>query len=294
MLRAFSTYLEAERRYSPLTVDNYIRSLERFFDHLEVAPEEFHPRLVTRDDIRGWIVSLTEDGNLSPSSVNNRVSAVRSFFRWLRSRGAIDKDPFLGIRQLKTPGRLPAWIPEKKMEQVAAHLVERCSSAQVDPTERRDAVIVLLIYSCGLRLAELAGLTADDIAPDFRSVRVRGKGDKQRIIPLPEITGTILKNFLLPLGADSGIFPVSRAEIQRAVRRELEAMGVQGKRSPHVLRHTFATHLLDGGADMREIQELLGHASLAATQVYTHNSIAHLKDVYAAAHPRGERDERTK
>jgi integrase/recombinase XerC len=158
---------------------------------------------------------------------------------------------------------------------------------------------VLLFYSCGIRLAELAGIDAADIADDFNTLRVHGKGDKTRVVPLPAPTAGILKSHISDISASEiwnfhkkPLFltekgePLSRAAIYGVVRGELERMGVQGKRSPHVLRHTFATHLLDGGADMREIQDLLGHTSLAATQVYTHNSIARLKKVYEGAHPR--------
>jgi integrase/recombinase XerC len=297
MLDAFTTYLEAEKRYSHLTVDAYRRDIEEFFEHLGVAREDFRPALVTADDIRSWIVSLSDERKLSPTSINRMISSVRSLFRWLRATGVIDKDPCFGIQRLRAPKRLPVWIPEKKMEEITAHLFERCSSD--DLIARRNALIVLLFYSCGIRLAELTGMEAGDIADDFRSIRVHGKGDKTRIVPLPETTAEILKRHVDEISASKiwqsdkkALFltekgeAVSRSAIYGIVRDELEAMGVQGKRSPHVLRHTFATHLLDGGADMREIQELMGHTSLAATQVYTHNSIARLKKVYAGAHPR--------
>jgi integrase/recombinase XerC len=298
MLEAFITYLEAERRYSPLTVRNYRHDVEEFVAWLGLErPGDFHPALVTVDDIRSWMVALSDERKLSAASINYKITSVRSFFRWLRAAGVVEGDPFHGIKSLRTPKRLPVWIPEKKMEQVAAHLLERCSSD--DPRERQGALIVLLFYSCGIRLAELTGLDTSDIADDFRSLRVRGKGDKTRVVPLPEPTAGILKRHIFDISAskiwNSGKKPLfltekggalSRAAIYLAVKAELEAMGVQGKRSPHVLRHTFATHLLDGGADMREIQELLGHTSLAATQVYTHSSIARLKKVYEGAHPR--------
>ncbi len=279
MLEAFIVYLQAERRYSPLTVRNYRHDIGEFIDFLGLAPDEFRPCAVTPDDIREWVVSLTDEHKLSSVSVNCKIAALRSFFRWLRANGVVTKNPLLKIPSLKTPKRLPVWIPEKKMEEITVHLLDRCTSD--DPTERRDALIVLLFYSCGIRLAELVSLTPGDIAPDFRSLKVHGKGDKERIVPLPAATAELLRSHI------SELHDLSRAEVYRAVRSVLHQMGVQGKRSPHVLRHTFATHLLDSGADMREIQELLGHTSLAATQVYTHNSIARLKKVYKESHPRG-------
>jgi integrase/recombinase XerC len=290
--------MEAEKRYSPGTVQNYRRDIEEFTAWLKLErPGDLRPAMVTADDIRAWIVSLSDRRHLSPASINREVSSLRSFFRWLRATGVVDKDPFARIRALRTPKRLPVWIPEKKMGEITAHLIEKCAGS--DAVDRRDALVVLLFYSCGIRLAELTGIETDDFADDFRSLRVHGKGDKTRIVPLPEPTAELIKRHICEISAleiwrsnKKPLFltekgePLSRAAIYHIVRTELEGMGVQGKRSPHVLRHTFATHLLDGGADMREIQDLLGHTSLAATQVYTHNSIAQMKKVYAGAHPR--------
>ncbi len=303
MIEAFATYLEAERRYSSATVSSYRRDVEDFVAHLGIEdPRDFRPALVTTDDIRSWIVSLSEERRLSPATINRTLSAVRSFFRWMRASGVVEGDPFRGIRTLRAPKRLPVWIPEKKMGEVTGHLLEQCASD--DPAVRQGALIVLLFYSCGIRLAELTGIDAGDISDDFLSLRVHGKGDKTRIVPLPATTAEILKRHVSeifhrkiwisprkPLFLTEKGEPLSRTAIYNIVRAELETMGVQGKRSPHVLRHTFATHLLDSGADMREIQELLGHTSLAATQVYTHNSIARLKRVYRGAHPRGTGEE---
>lgn len=303
MLDAFITYLTAERRYSELTVRNYSRDIEAFYESLGVTDEDFHPSLVKVDDIRSWIVSLSESGRLSAASVNREVSSVRSYFRWMRATGVIEKNPFLKIQSLKTPTRLPVWIPEKKMEEITASLQTKCDEGDI--WERRDALILLLFYSCGIRLAELVNVDAGDIAEDFMSMKVHGKGDKQRVVPLPSVTAGILKRYLLEINTldiwncdkkplfltDKGK-RISRAVVYAAVRAELERMGVQGKRSPHVLRHTFATHLLNSGADIREIQELLGHTSLSATQVYTHNSISHLKKAYEGAHPREMKNEK--
>ncbi len=298
MIEGFVTYLEAERRYSPLTVRNYRRDVEEFVAFLGAGRGEFHPALVTADDIRAWIVALGDERGLSAGSINRAVSSLRTFFKWLRAHGVIERDPCFRVRALRAPKRLPVWIPEKQMERIAAQLLEECEAE--DAVRRRDALIVLLFYSCGVRLAELTGMEADDVADDFRSIRVHGKGDKTRIVPLPAPTAEALEKHISEIsarniwpGQKKPLFltekaePLSRGAIYGVVRGTLERLGVQGKRSPHVLRHTFATHLMDGGADMREIQELLGHTSLAATQVYTHSSIAGLKKVYSGAHPRG-------
>lgn len=299
MLDSFITYLQAEKRYSEYTVRWYRNDITDFIESLPIPPEEFDPANVTADDIREWIMKLSERGKLSAVSINRRISAVNSFFRWMQYKGTISANPCLKINTLKTPRRLPVWIPESKMESIADGLIGAFEEGGV--RERRDATILLLFYSCGIRLAELISLDVSDISADYGSIRVQGKGDKQRLVPLPAITAGILKRYIdeitslniwksdrKPLFLTDGDKSVSRAAVYAIVRDWLGRMGVQGKRSPHVLRHTFATHLLDNGADMREIQELLGHSSLAATQVYTHSSIAALKKVYQTAHPRSQ------
>jgi integrase/recombinase XerC len=303
MIEAFITYLEAERRYSPLTVRNYRRDVADFMKFLGVEPADFRPAGVSVDDLREWIVSMSSSGHLSPASINRALASVRSFFRWMHSQGIIEANPCLRIGNLRAPKRLPVWVPETKMDEVTGDLLRRCEAT--DLWERRDAIIVLLFYSCGIRLAELIAMDVADLSADFGSIRVTGKGDKQRVVPLPAVTGEILRRYVdeiceLNIWKDRKkvLFltvkgeAISRTAVYRIVRGELERMGVHGKRSPHVLRHTFATHLLDSGADMREIQELLGHSSLGATQVYTHNSIARLKKVYETAHPREKKNER--
>lgn len=291
MVERFVTYLLAERRYSEGTARNYERDIRRFMADMGVDD----PSLVTSDNLRQWIVALTEQG-LQPASVNRMTSSLRSFFRWMRKVGAMDKDPFLRIGQQRTPRKLPSYIPEGKMRE----LIEQ--PRPDDFESERNALIITLFYATGMRLAELVGIRIDDFSADFGELRLRGKGNKERIVPLIEyargrvrehigriIAENICTNeekalFLTPAGK-----PLSRGMVYKVVRAELEMAGVQGKRSPHVLRHTFATHMLEDGADMREIQEILGHSSLAATQVYTHNSIARLKDVYRGAHPRGRK-----
>ena len=161
---------------------------------------------------------------------------------------------------------------------------------------------MLLFYSCGLRLAELVGISRDDLSADGTSLRIRGKGDKERMVPILEEVRDKIRHYLRVIerqkickSEEKALFltqqgkRISRTTVYRLVQDELTRAGVQGKKSPHVLRHTFATHLMNGGADMREIQELLGHASLQATQVYTHNSIARLREIYAKAHPREQK-----
>ena len=190
---------------------------------------------------------------------------------------------------------LPAFVPESRMNGI----VSECECDSEDFVRERNSLIILLLYTCGLRLAELVGIDRDDFSADFSSLRIRGKGDKERIVPMLEFVREKILHYIglierqnICISSEKALFlthkgkRISRTAVYRTVQEELDRAGVQGKKSPHVLRHTFATHLLNGGADMREIQELLGHASLQATQVYTHNSIAGLREIYAKAHPR--------
>ena len=242
------------------------------------------------------IKGIIDRDGIKAASMNRELSSLKSFFRFLRSRGAVSRDIFSRIGSLKASRRLPAFVPESRMETVLDNLREE--NGRHDFKDCRDSLAVLLLYSCGIRLAELCGIRRCDITDDFASLKVRGKGDKERMIPLLEETAQRIRDYLAAAG-DAGITiagdsplilsdkgtPLSRSTIQRIVERELRAAGVQGRKSPHVLRHTFATELLNRDADMRDIQELMGHSSLKTTQNYTHNSIAGLQRVYAKAHP---------
>lgn len=324
----FIRYIRAEKRYSENTALNYERDVRRFYNYLsgctvkdgsvsdagdiregseskagmrhDYDSGEIDPGLITSDDIRGWIMSLSESG-LSPSSVNRMTCSVRAFFRYLRKTGTVTKDPFLRIGFQKMPTRLPVYIPESKINDIIEPPV--IESEEVGGIaayiKQRNHLIILLFYSTGIRLAELNNIKVGDFSNDFAELRITGKGNKERVVPILEyvrrkIIGYIneFSNQKICFSSDNSLFltekkrPLSRSEIYNIVRGELSKAGVQGKRSPHVLRHTFATHLLNDGADIREIQELMGHSSLSTTQVYTHNSIARLKEVYRTSHPR--------
>lgn len=295
MLDEFIRYLETERRYSPLTVRNYRRDVEAFEAWLGVDDAHFDPRRITSEEIREWIVHLSEGGHLSAASINRAVSTLRSLFGWLHRTGVVERNVAQPVPSLRTSRRLPAFVPESRM----GGIVGDCRFDTEDFTVERNSLIILMCYACGLRLAELVAIDRDDFSEDLSSLRVRGKGDKERLVPVLDPVREKILHYLALIerqnicnSSEKALFlthkgkRISRMTVYRVVRGELERGGVQGKKSPHVLRHTFATHLLNGGADMREIQELLGHASLQATQVYTHNSIARLREVYAKAHPR--------
>ena len=295
----FLNILESERRYSPHTVGDYRRDIYSFLEWCGISAEEFDPDAFKRYDINDWAVHLFEDRGLKATSVNRSLASLRSFWKWLLKRGYTTHDIVSTIKQFKTPKRLPTYVPETRMDSVVYGLSEDIASGDIE--RLRDALIMLLLYTCGLRLSELVEANVDDISSDFSSIRVRGKGNKVRIQPIVKSVGKVLKKYFsqnssqnICIGQKKALIlskkgeRINRRAVQRIVERKLKCYGIQGKTSPHVLRHTFATHLLNDGADLREIQELLGHSALRTTQVYTHTNIESLKKVYAQAHPREE------
>ena len=300
MIGAFITHIQAEKRYSALTVRNYRHDIESFatwcVSNAGISLEDFNLTSVTTEDIREWIIYRMERCKIGAASMNRELSSLRSFYRYLRTHGHMTQDIFGRISTLKTARKLPSFVPETRMESLLENI--RSKSRTNDFVEQRNALIIALFYSCGIRLAELQGVRFGDLSGDRSALHIRGKGDKHRMIPvLPELAERIERYaaLLRELGiststeapmivSDTGK-PLSRSTIQRVVKAKLGEANVQGKKSPHILRHTFATHLLNKEADMRDIQELMGHSSLRTTQCYTHNSIAQLQEAYKRAHP---------
>ena len=297
LIDEFILWLTAERRYSPLTVRNYRRDVDDFVAFCGVTHDTFAPNSIKREDIEEWMVYLGEERKLKVTSVNRTMASLRTFWRWMLAHGHVDKDLMKTLHQYKAPKRLPTFVPDSRMEDLLAELREDIAS---DDFERlRDALIILLIYTAGLRLSELVEANTSDIAADYTSLRVMGKGRKVRIQPLLGSLGEVLKKYFIQISSQNICTTqkkalilskkgerISRRTVERIVDRKLKGVGIQGKTSPHVLRHTFATRVLNEGGDLREIQELLGHSSLKATQVYTHLDIERLKHTYAMAHPR--------
>ena len=300
MIDAFVTYIQAERRYSALTVRNYRHDIESFVSwcasNAEIEPKDFDVTKVTAEDIHEWIVYRMDKDKIGAASMNRELSSLRSFYKYLRRENLVSQDIFCRITALRASRKLPSFVPETRMEPLLDEM--RVKSHEGDFMEQRNALIITLFYSCGVRLAELHGICIGDFSADMTTLSVRGKGDKQRMIPvLPQLASRV-RTYIdrlqemgfstapsSPLIVSAKGVTLSRTTIQRVVDRELKGANVQGKRSPHVLRHTFATHLLNKGADMRDIQELMGHSSLRTTQCYTHNSITQLQEVYRRAHP---------
>lgn len=300
MIDAFVTHIQTEKRYSALTVRNYRHDIESFAawctSNAKLPFEEFDPTSVTTEDIREWICYRKDHDRVSAASINREISSLRSFYKYLRRQGVISKDIFSRVTTPRTARKLPSFVPETRMENLLDNIREK--SADGNFIERRNALIIALFYSCGIRLAELQGIHFGDFSADVKTLHIRGKGDKHRMIPLLPEMGSRIKSYaemLKTMGFSTSVEApliisqlgeaLSRSAIQKVVTAKLGEANVQGKKSPHVLRHTFATHLMNKEADMRDIQELMGHSSLRTTQCYTHNSIAQLQEVYKRAHP---------
>ena len=296
MVDTFVAYLNAVRHSSPATVAAYRREVERFLR--STGTED--PRSVQTAAVRRYLASLAQEG-LGPRSVNRAMSAIRSFYRFLRRYDADTPDPTAGLRGLRSDSRLPVFL----FEDEAAALLDsaaRPDSAAVPPvtgdglTAVRDAALLEFLYATGCRVAEAAALRLDDVQLEARTALVTGKGGKQRLVYLTESAARSLRTYLRDRFA---AHPESRSVPAVFLNRRGGALSDRGMRlavsrcrhqvgkpvSPHTFRHSFATHLLNGGADIRTVQELLGHASLSTTQVYTHTSVDRLRDVYAVAHP---------
>ncbi len=286
---AFAEYLVHEKRVSRHTLNAYRTDLGQFREFLQVQFGEEDPAGATPAMVRSWVVRLTDDG-ISPVTVNRKIAALRAFYRFLKKKRIINADPGAQLKMLRTRKAPPSFVEERAMETLFDRVEFPTGFAGL-----RDRMILEILYGTGLRLSELAGLTVGSLSLEARTFRVVGKRQKERIVPFPAGMVPLLQEylegraaegpgaFLLVTGSGKQMYPVF---VQRTVKKYLSAVTSLEKKSPHVLRHTYATHLLNRGADLNAIKELLGHASLAATQVYTHNSIEKLKKSYKQAHPK--------
>lgn len=287
-------HLLHEKRCSPHTAAAYKRDLHQFTTFAQEfgldEPEQASDKLV-----RAWMMRLMEQG-IGARSINRKLSALRGFFRFARTTGTIKTEPTALIDPPKTPKRLPEFVEEKRMGVLLDQM--EWPAGHVGETHR---LLLELLYGTGMRLAELLGLTEGDADTRARTLKVLGKRNKERIIPMSDALSERIDAYMAgrkamgmvgggpgsPLLVNEMGQPLARRSVQRIVVHYLSGVTSQQKRSPHVLRHTFATHMLEHGADLNAVKEILGHAGLAATQVYTHNTVDKLRKVHAKAHPRG-------
>lgn len=302
-LQAFDLHLAAERNCSPHTRRAYASDLAQLAQHLGPAAR---PESVQADDLRAFLA--TAHRRLRPASIARKLAAIRAFYRWLTREQRVERDPSAGLSAPKLPMRLPRPLSVDDCEALVEAAPAALPGAQADPAAAglellRDRALVELLYGAGLRVGEAVGLDVRDVDLLAREVRVLGKGRKERVVPLPsaarQALGTWLEARRRPGYQAEPLFPTLKGQTParrldpRAARRILgtraRAAGVADRVHPHRLRHSYATHLLDMGADLRSIQELLGHASLSTTQRYTAVSAARLVEVYDGAHPRAKR-----
>ncbi len=293
MIDSFVHYLQYEKRLSEHTVISYRHDLEQFFGYAARAFEADKLDQIDPSVIRTWIITLLEEG-LSTRSINRKLSALKSFFNYHIRIGNLKKSPMYQVSAPKMSKRLPEFVAQEDMEQLFS--AELFSD---DFTGWRDRAIIELFYSTGMRLSELINIKRQDIDLYDNTVKVLGKRNKERIIPVTPAARQALEKYISFLdnkpesaNKNSFIFVTNRGSklypkaVYNIVRKYLDMITTIDKRSPHVIRHTFATHLLNNGADINAIKEILGHSSLAATQIYTRNSIEKLKSIYKQAHPR--------
>lgn len=291
MKDAFIKYLRYEKRMSAHTVSAYESDLDQFYFYLKNVYSVSEITHVNHSIIRSWIVSLMEN-KISARSVNRKISTLKSYYKFLLREKILELNPMHKIQAPKSPKRLPVFIEESKMNALVEDV-----KFEDDFEGRRNLLIIEMLYSTGIRRSELVNLKESDINFQNLTIKVLGKRNKERLIPITGGLRTLIKeymeakrksieaktDYLFLTEKGNQIYP---AAVYRIVRKLLEQVTTLSKKSPHVLRHTFATHLLNNGANLNAIKELLGHANLSATQVYTHNTIEKLKNVYLKAHPK--------
>ncbi|WP_396151786.1 tyrosine-type recombinase/integrase [Flavobacterium sp.] len=293
-LQSHLEYLEKEKKYSPLTVNAYqkdILSFQLFLNknHNACLLEEVNYPL-----IRSWIVELS-DAKIAASSINRKMASLKSFYKFLLKTKQIDTNPFVKHKSLKTPKQVQIPFSEKEINTLfELHFLE------TDFDSVRNRLVVELLYATGMRRAELINLETNAIDFYGNTIKVLGKRNKERIIPLLASTSDVIKLYLtkrkelLSINAPEKLIlskkgnKISETFVYRLINDYFSTISEKVKRSPHVLRHSFATHLLNNGADLNSVKELLGHASLSSTQIYTHSSLSELKKVYSNAHPRNK------
>lgn len=291
-IQSFIDYLRFEKRYSVHTIISYQTDLADFFNYLNIQFGKLTIKEISSSFIRSWLAQLKE-AELTSKSINRKISSLRSFFKFLLKTGVIDSTPMNNIITPKVSKRLPVFIKEEDTKK----LIETLNQSSEDWKTLNGKMLITLFYATGMRLNELISLREKQVDFSRLQIKVLGKGNKERIIPLNKEVCDIVKEYqrlkkkdfeitgdlLLITEKGKKMYPKYAYLL---VKKYLSEVSTLDKKSPHVLRHTFATHLMNNGAELNAVKELLGHSSLAATQVYTHNTIEKLKNVYKKAHPK--------
>lgn len=294
--QAYSDYLQKEKNYSLLTLRAYLDDVVAFERYIKAEDSDMVLEEVGYSHIRGWIVSLVENG-IANNSVNRKISSLKSFYKFLLRSKQIEFTPLQKHKSLKTEKKVQVPFSEKELEDVMTDI-----EYSDDFEGIRNRVIIELFYTTGIRRAELIGLKMSSYDSGSQTLKVLGKRNKERILPVLDCTALLLSRYIgyrkqLETIEDRDMLilnirgnKVSESFVYRLINGYFSVVSGKVKKSPHVLRHTFATHLLNNGADLNSVKELLGHASLSSTQIYTHSSLAELKKVYKDAHPRHQND----
>jgi integrase/recombinase XerC len=293
--QAFKDYLQMQKNYSLHTVKAYVKDIEAFDSFNKIHFEQDSIDIVGYPQIRSWIVSLV-DGNISASSVNRKISSLKSYYKFLLRIKQIEQSPLLKHKALKTPKKIQIPFSEKEVDLVLNQIIYPDSFEGI-----RDKLIIDMFYTTGIRRAELINLKLSSIDLYSNTLKVIGKRNKERILPLLPIIISQVKMYIIQRNAIQDIknteqffltqkgVKLNDSLVYRLINTYFSTISEKVKKSPHILRHTFATHLLNNGADLNSVKELLGHSSLASTQVYTHSSLSELKKVYSEAHPRNQK-----
>lgn len=290
-IELFIKYLTYEKRYSLHTVKSYENDLSKFAEFFNYSKDTFDPLSISHHEIRKWIVFLMECG-YNERSINRKLSALKSFYKFLLRENVVEKSPLTKISAPKVNKKLPNFVERDRMDL----LLDEIDFGN-NFESYRDKLILELLYLTGMRLSELINIKIHDIDLNQKTIKVIGKRNKERVVPFNNELAKSIKNYISVLKSlnhsTSGFLIVtSKGEqaypklIYRIVKKYLEQVTTIEKKSPHVLRHTFATHMLNSGADLNAIKEILGHSNLSATEIYTHNTFEKLKSIYKQAHPR--------